>query len=90
MRLVGNFHPNISEETNQVSGGTLNLNTSAIIWLSGEKPDDGSESPNDCLLHGMADFLNISCEAAIAIVNCLALVCFGVVVTVIVMIIKRK
>ncbi|KAJ8686553.1 hypothetical protein QAD02_022347 [Eretmocerus hayati] len=89
-RLVGDFHPNISEASDYVSGGTLSLNSSAIVWLSGKKPDDGSEPPKKCVFQGLADLLNVSCEGAMVIANIIGLgfLIFGLLVVVIV--IKNK
>ncbi|XP_016841856.1 uncharacterized protein LOC100115038 [Nasonia vitripennis] len=89
-RLVGNFHPNISEELNQVIGGTLDLNMSAIVWLSGKKPDDGSEPPKKCVFSGFAELLNVSCEGAIVIVNIIGFGLLGIFLVIVVIIIKRK
>lgn len=89
-RLVGNFHPNISEELNQVIGGTLDLNMSAIVWLSGKKPDDGSEPPKKCVFSGFAELLNVSCEGAIVIVNIIGFGLLGIFLVIVVILIKRK
>ncbi|XP_076766818.1 uncharacterized protein LOC143433365 [Xylocopa sonorina] len=81
-RLVGNFYPNVSETKHEVEGGVLDLNVSALVWLSKTMPDDGSEPPQRCVIAGFADFLNVSCEVGFVIVNLLGiglLAVFGVV-----------
>lgn len=90
LRLVGDFHPNISEKTNEANGGTLHLNASDIIWLSRKKPDDGSEPPKKCILSGFADLLNVSCEGAIVIANIVGFSFLGFFLVIVVVIIKRK
>lgn len=90
MRLVGEFHPNISEKTNQPSGGTLHLNASSIVWLSGKKPDDGSVPPTRCILSGFAELLNVSCEGAIVIANIVGFSFLGFLLLIVIVIIKRK
>ena len=90
MRLIGNFQPNISEETNQVSGGFLDLNISAITWFSGQKPEDGSEPPIKCVFSGFAELLNLSCEGAIVFVNIIGFGLLGAFLVVVVILIKRK
>ena len=89
-RLIGHFHPNISEETNQINGGNLDLNISSIIWLSGKKPEDGSEPPSKCVFSGFAELLNVSCEGAIVIVNIIGFGLLGIFLVIVVIIIKRK
>lgn len=71
-------------------GGNLDLNMSAIVWLSGHKPDDGSEPPKKCVFSGFAELLNVSCEGAIVIVNIIGFGLLGLFLLVIVIIIKRK
>jgi hypothetical protein len=73
-----------------VSGGTLDLNMSAIVWLSGKKPDDGSEPPKKCVFSGFAELLNVSCEGAIVIVNIIGFGLLGIFLVIVVIIIKRK
>ncbi|XP_015433610.1 PREDICTED: uncharacterized protein LOC107189564 [Dufourea novaeangliae] len=87
-RLVGNFQPNISEH--EVVGGTLELNASALVWLSQTMPDDGSELPQRCVIAGFADFLNVSCEVAFVIVNIFGIGLLGVILIIGFIIIKRK
>lgn len=64
-RVVGNFYPNVSEQKHEVMGGRLDMNISAIVWLSHQVPDDGS--PQRCMIAGFADVLNVSCEVAFVI-----------------------
>ncbi|KOC65570.1 Insulin-like peptide receptor [Habropoda laboriosa] len=89
-RLVGNFYPNISETKHEVVGGRLDLNVSAIVWLSRTMPDDGSEPPQRCVIAGFADFLNVTCEVAFVIVNILGIFLFVVILIIGFIIVKRK
>lgn len=88
--LVGNFYPNVSETKHEVVGGTLDLNVSALVWLSNSMPDDGSEPPQRCVIAGFADFVNVSCEVAFVIVNFLGFGLLGILVIIGFIIIKRK
>ncbi|XP_076285290.1 uncharacterized protein LOC143211458 [Lasioglossum baleicum] len=88
-RLVGNFYPNISKQ--EIVGGTLDLNESAIVWLSNIRPPtDGSEPAQRCVIAGFADFLNVSCEVAFAIMNILGIGVLALIVIIGFIIIKRK
>ncbi|XP_076647965.1 uncharacterized protein LOC143356288 [Halictus rubicundus] len=89
-RLVGHFYPNVSEEKQEIVGGRLDLNESAIVWLSNKIPDDGSEPPQRCVIADFADFLNVSCEVAFAIMNILGIGVLAMVVIIGFIIIKRK
>ncbi|XP_011137908.1 uncharacterized LOC105182277 isoform X1 [Harpegnathos saltator] len=89
-RVVGNFYPNISEEKHDVIGGTLDLNMSALVWLSETMPDDGSEAPSRCVLAGLAELLGVSCEVAIVIVNVIGFGLFGIILFIGFIFIKRK
>ncbi|CAB3366072.1 Hypothetical predicted protein [Cloeon dipterum] len=75
--IVGSFYPNVSEIKGEIIGGRLDLNESALRWLSpdGVKPEDGTEPPPSCFVDPVAKFFNCSCETAIIIVNLLG---FGV------------
>ncbi|XP_043507447.1 uncharacterized protein LOC122527382 isoform X1 [Frieseomelitta varia] len=88
--LVGNFYPNVSEVKHEVVGGKLDLNVSALVWLSHTMPDDGSEPPQRCVIAGFADFVNVSCEVAFVIVNFLGFGFLGIVVIIGFIVIKRK
>ncbi|XP_008543958.2 uncharacterized protein LOC103568771 [Microplitis demolitor] len=76
-KTVGNFYPNISETKGEIIGGKLELNESAIVWLNLKLPDDGSELPARCILAGLAELLNVSCEVAIVIANVIGLSLLG-------------
>lgn len=78
-RLIGNFYPNVSETKHEVVGGVLDLNASALEWLSNTMPDDGSEPPPRCVIADFADFLTVSCEVGFVIVNFLVFSLLGVV-----------
>ncbi|XP_068980549.1 uncharacterized protein [Bombus flavifrons] len=88
--LVGNFYPNVSETKHEVVGGTLDLNVSALVWLSNSMPDDGSEPPQRCVIAGFADFVNVSCEVAFVIVNFLGFGLLGILVIIGFIVIKRR
>ncbi|EZA52311.1 Insulin receptor [Ooceraea biroi] len=87
-RVVGNFYPNISEA--KLGSGTLELNTSALVWLSETMPDDGSEPPLRCVLAGLAELLDVTCEVAIVIANIIGFGLLGTFLIVGFVIIKRK
>ncbi|EFN73169.1 Insulin-like peptide receptor [Camponotus floridanus] len=89
-RIVGNFYPNISEVKHEVIGGTLDLNISAFVWLSETKPDDGSEPPARCVLAGLAELLDVSCEVAIVIANIIGFGLLGAILIIGFIMIKRK
>ncbi|XP_017753016.1 PREDICTED: uncharacterized protein LOC108545751 [Eufriesea mexicana] len=89
-RMVGNFYPNVSETKHEVVGGRLDLNVSALVWLSKTMPDDGSEPPQRCVIGGFADFLNVSCEVAFVVVNFLGFGLLGVLLIIGFIIIKRR
>ncbi|XP_024935475.1 uncharacterized protein LOC107275141 isoform X2 [Cephus cinctus] len=89
-RVVGNFRPNISEERNEIVGGELVLNMSAIVWLSQEMPDDGSEPPQKCVLSGLAELLDVSCEVAIVVANVIGFGVLGALLIIGFIIVKRK
>ena len=85
---VGKFYPNVTDTKNY--GGRLDLNMSAVVWLSKKKPDDGSEPPKQCVLSVFAQFLDVSCEGAIVIVNIIGFGVLGVVLVIGFIIFKRK
>ncbi|XP_071557353.1 uncharacterized protein [Temnothorax nylanderi] len=88
--IVGNFYPNISEAKHEVMGGVLDLNISSFVWLSETMPDDGSEPPSRCVLGGLAELLDVSCEVAIVIANIIGFGLLGAVLIVSFIIIKRN
>ncbi|XP_077272002.1 uncharacterized protein LOC143902726 [Temnothorax americanus] len=88
--IVGNFYPNISEAKHEVIGGVLDLNISSFVWLSETMPDDGSEPPSRCVLGGLAELLDVSCEVAIVIANIIGFGLLGAVLIVSFIIIKRN
>lgn len=89
-RIVGNFYPNISETGREVIGGRLDLNISAFVWLSKTMPDDGSEPPPKCVFSGLAELLEVSCEAAIVIVNIIGFGLLGILLIIGFIFVKRK
>lgn len=86
IREVGNFYPNESKGY----GGNLDLNMSAIVWLTKSIPDDGSEAPVKCVLSNLADLLNVSCEGAIIIANVIGFGFLGLFLVIGFMMIKRR
>jgi len=68
----------------------LELNTSALVWLSETMPDDGSEPPLRCVLAGLAELLDVSCEVAIVVANIIGFGLLGTILIVGFIIIKRK
>lgn len=53
-------------------------------------PDDGSEPPSRCVLGGLAELLDVSCEVAIVVANIIGFGLLGAVLIVSFIIIKRK
>lgn len=53
-------------------------------------PDDGSEPPSRCVLGGLAELLDVSCEVAIVIANIIGFGLLGAVLIISFIIIKRK
>ncbi|XP_072759038.1 uncharacterized protein [Anoplolepis gracilipes] len=88
--IVGNFYPNTSETKHEVIGGTLDLNISAFVWLSETMPDDGSEPPPRCVLAGLAELLDVSCEVAIVIANIIGFGLLGAILIIGFIMVKRK
>lgn len=89
-RVIGNFYPDISDTKNDVIGGVMDLNISAFTWLSETMPDDGSEPSPRCVLAGLAELLDVSCEVAIVVVNVIGFGLFGMILFIGFIFIKRK
>lgn len=92
-RKVGLFEPDISIEGNEViGGGKLNLNKSAIVWLTpdNQMPNDGTEPKQKCVFGSLAEALDVTCEVAIIVVNIIGFGCLGILLIVGFVIIKRK
>ncbi|XP_070151049.1 uncharacterized protein [Polyergus mexicanus] len=89
-RIIGNFYPNASEAKHEIIGGTLDLNTSAFVWLSETIPDDGSEPPSRCVLAGLAELLDVSCEVAIVVANIIGFGLLGALLIIGFVMVKRK
>jgi len=53
-------------------------------------PDDGSEPPPRCVLSGLAELLDVSCEVAIVVANIIGFGLLGVILLVGFIIVKRK
>ncbi|XP_046384645.1 uncharacterized protein LOC124154916 [Ischnura elegans] len=71
-RIIGSFYPNATRmRSGEFVDGRLELNMSAIVWLTpnGEKPEDGRRPPKVCVLEGLANLLDVSCEVAIVVAN---------------------
>ncbi|XP_071449502.1 uncharacterized protein [Hetaerina americana] len=69
-RIIGTFSPNVTAGSDVVDG-TLELNMSAIAWLTpnGQKPEDGRKPPKVCVLEGLSNLLDVSCEVGIVVAN---------------------
>ncbi|XP_012262718.2 uncharacterized protein LOC105689915 isoform X2 [Athalia rosae] len=89
-KRVGRFYPNVSEVRNEVIGGNLELNVSAIVWLAGEKPNDGFLPAQRCVLASLAELLDVTCEVAIVIANIIGFGCLSVLLIVGFVVVKRK
>ena len=70
----------------------LDLNASAITWLTEtkEKPDDGTEAPEPCVLQTLATALDVSCQIALVIVNVIGFGILGLVLVMCFIVIKRR
>ncbi|KAL7648141.1 UNVERIFIED_CONTAM: hypothetical protein RMT77_000042 [Armadillidium vulgare] len=68
--IVGNFYP----DDNHKMGGTININSSAIEWLTpdGEQPGDGSPPESACVFETFRQLLGVNCEFAIIIAMVIA------------------
>lgn len=90
--IVGYFTPNMSNPQGEMGIGILHLNISNISWQTPleTKPDDGFILPEQCLLQPLADFLNISCENAIILVNVVSFTVFGMLLLTFIILLKRK
>lgn len=53
-------------------------------------PDDGSEPPPRCVLSGLAELLDVSCEVAIVVANIIGFGLLGAILIVGFIIVKRK
>ncbi|XP_021935929.1 receptor-type guanylate cyclase gcy-4-like isoform X2 [Zootermopsis nevadensis] len=91
-QVVGVFRPNVSAVRQEISGGILELNLSAIIWLSadGRKPTDGKEPPPRCLLEGLATVLDVTCDVAFVAVNIIGFGLLGIVLIIAFLVVKRR
>ncbi|XP_059485869.1 receptor-type guanylate cyclase gcy-19-like isoform X2 [Neocloeon triangulifer] len=90
--IVGSFEPNVSESKGEIIGGRLDLNITALRWLSedGKMPDDGTEPPPSCFVAPIADFFNSSCETAIIIANLLGFIIVSSMVFIVFFYMKRR
>lgn len=86
---VGTYFPNSSVPG---GGGRLDLNKSAIVWLTpdGSVPWDGKEASPQCVLAGLANALNVSCETAIITANITGFGLLGALLLVAFIIVKRR
>nr|CAD7426195.1 unnamed protein product [Timema monikensis] len=91
-RTVGSFYPNVSTEKAEIIGGTLELNISAIEWLTedGKQPTDGTLAPPQCVFEGLAKALNVSCDMSIVIVNIIGFGLLAIFVLVALIFVKRR
>lgn len=53
-------------------------------------PDDGSEPPPRCVLAGLAELLDVSCEVAIVVANIIGFSLLGAILIIGFVMIKRK
>nr|CAD7258606.1 unnamed protein product [Timema shepardi] len=91
-RTVGSFYPNVSTEKAEIIGGILELNMSAIEWLTedGKQPTDGTLAPPQCVFEGLAKALNVSCDMSIVIVNIIGFGLLAIFVLVALIFVKRR
>lgn len=91
-KLVGTYYPNDSYDGMNVTGGKLYLDEKKILWLSrdGKKPDDGTSPPPVCALSSLANFLNVSCEAAMIIANVCVIFFFATILLTVFYVLKRR
>ncbi|XP_069698476.1 uncharacterized protein [Periplaneta americana] len=91
-KIVGSFRPNVSTVKQEIYGGILKLNQSAIVWLSadGHQPTDGKQPPPRCLLEGLATLMDVSCDVAFVTVNVIGFGLLGIVLAIAVIVVKRR
>lgn len=72
--------------------GHLELNESAIVWLTADKqkPNDGSEKPSVCQLEFLRKLLDVSCEIAIVIANLFGFFILAILMLICFIIFKHK
>ncbi|XP_022096117.1 uncharacterized protein LOC110982174 [Acanthaster planci] len=79
------FVANSSEWT-----GTLQLNTSDIVWLNdGKIPDDGGIDEGDCAVESFRVFLGVDCQSATAILNAFLIIVVFIILVVCVVLVKK-
>lgn len=91
-KIVGTYYPNDSYDGMNVTGGKLYLDEKNILWLSrnGKKPNDGTSPPSVCTLSSLANFLNVSCEVAMIILNACVILFFASVLLAVFYVLKRR
>lgn len=69
--LVGQFHPNLSDDKPVILGGVLKINESAVVWytVDGKPPEDGTLPPPPCAVDSLAKAFGVECQMAVIILN---------------------
>ncbi|KAK9870582.1 hypothetical protein WA026_008145 [Henosepilachna vigintioctopunctata] len=90
--IVGQFHPNLSDNKPEILGGRLDINDTLIKWFTkdGSKPSDGKLPPEVCALDGFARFFNVDCSMAIVILNIIVITTVVLIVGLIIYKIKER
>ncbi|XP_046448251.1 receptor-type guanylate cyclase gcy-5-like [Daphnia pulex] len=91
--LIGRFLPVARTKLTKPTSGPPNLNKSLIKWLTwdGKQPvDDPEPGTTVCVLDGLANLLNVECEAAIVVANILGFGVFAGCLVVFFFVFKRR
>lgn len=90
--IVGQFTPELKDNSPDIMGGNLTLNSSRLKWYTPDfkPPDDGSEDLSTCILSGFAEFLDVSCEIAVTILNLIVGLIFIIIISTTLLILKRN
>ncbi|KAL3282262.1 hypothetical protein HHI36_005453 [Cryptolaemus montrouzieri] len=90
--VVGQFHPNLTDNRPEILGGRLEINSTLIKWftLNGKKPDDGKLPPETCALDGLAKFFSVDCSMAIVILNIMVISTVVLIIGLVIYKIKKR
>lgn len=95
--VIWQWHNNITHEIGRYipisqENGSLEINKSAIIWLTydGKQPLDGIEDPELCSVEQFRSMLDVSCELALVIMNISGFSIFALVLSIVFILLKRR
>ncbi|XP_076270946.1 uncharacterized protein LOC143202875 isoform X1 [Rhynchophorus ferrugineus] len=69
--LIGEFTPNLADNSPEILGGDLALHPSVIKWFThdGKVPGDGTQSPPGCTIERIAKLFDVECQSAMILLN---------------------